>query len=253
MQEAVNKALVDLLYTLEMQGFGVGWMRGGSVNPMVDDATITVGPGRMIQLPQDGELGFAATQAPIDEVVGAIDRLMKWCAVSNGLPGSSMDIAEISVKVNTQEAKNASRDIDNLGKSGTGAQKNVDALALAAKYLTEAINRASKSSVDLSGRIDNLSGHLSNAQKNTDSFNKTGVKAISTFDGMAASALRKVIDIFKSEQPSPLPLAWKLRRMPNAGSDSGAQIEAARKRLFKAYEVFQDEIETTMNARCCQR
>jgi hypothetical protein len=92
MQEAVNKALVDLLYTLEMQGFGVGWMRGGSVNPMVDDATITVGPGRMIQLPQDGELGFAATQAPIDEVVGAIDRLMKWCAVSNGLPGSSMSV-----------------------------------------------------------------------------------------------------------------------------------------------------------------
>lgn len=101
-----------------------------------------------------------------------------------------MDIAEISVKVNTQEAKNASRDIDNLGKSGTGAQKNVDALALAAKYLTEAINRASKSSVDLSGRIDNLSGHLSNAQKNTDSFNKTGVKAISTFDGMSTGALK---------------------------------------------------------------
>jgi hypothetical protein len=101
-----------------------------------------------------------------------------------------MDIAEISVKVNTQEAKNASRDIDNLGKSGTGAQKNVDALALAAKYLTEAINRASKSSVDLSGRIDNLSSHLSNAQKNTDSFNKTGVKSISTFDGMSTGALK---------------------------------------------------------------
>lgn len=63
---------------------------------------------------------------------------------------------------------------------------------------------------------------------------------------MAASALRKVIDIFKSEQPSPLPLAWKLRRMPNAGSDSGAQIEVARKRLFKAYEAFQQEIEATV-------
>ena len=87
MQEAVNKALVDLLHTLEFQGFGLGWVRGADGGGILD-----TGPGKIIELPKDGELGIAAPQAPIDEVVGAIDRLMKWCAVSNGLPGSSMSV-----------------------------------------------------------------------------------------------------------------------------------------------------------------
>ena len=87
MQEAVNKALVDLLHTLEFQGFGLGWIRGAEGGGILD-----TGPGKIIELPKEGELGIAAPQAPIDEVVGAIDRLMKWCAVSNGLPGSSMSV-----------------------------------------------------------------------------------------------------------------------------------------------------------------
>ncbi len=87
MQEAVNKALVDLLHTLEFQGFGLGWVRGAEGGGIHDP-----GPGKIIELPKDGELGIAAPQAPIDEVVNAIDRLMKWCAVSNGLPGSSMSV-----------------------------------------------------------------------------------------------------------------------------------------------------------------
>lgn len=87
MQEAVNKALVDLLHTLEFQGFGLGWVRGAEGGGILE-----TGPGKMLELPKDGELGIAAPQAPIDEVVNAIDRLMKWCAVSNGLPGSSMSV-----------------------------------------------------------------------------------------------------------------------------------------------------------------
>lgn len=62
----------------------------------------------------------------------------------------------------------------------------------------------------------------------------------------APNILGRVIDIFKPEQPAPLPLAWKLRHMPNASPDSIGQIEAAKKRLFKAYEVFQQEIEATV-------
>ena len=62
----------------------------------------------------------------------------------------------------------------------------------------------------------------------------------------APNILTRVIDIFKPEQPAPLPLAWKLRHMPNAGPGSSDQIEAAKKRLFKAYEAFQREIEATV-------
>ncbi|MGD9607975.1 MAG: hypothetical protein AB7U59_01080 [Desulfovibrionaceae bacterium] len=63
---------------------------------------------------------------------------------------------------------------------------------------------------------------------------------------MVTNAFRKVIDIFKSEPPEPLPLAWKLRHMPNAGQDSGAKIAAAKKRLFNAYAAFQKEIEASV-------
>lgn len=89
MQMAVNKALVDLLATLEFQGFGLGWIKTATSER---GGIIEAGPGKMIEIPLGGDIGFASPQAPIDEVVNAIDRLMKWAAVSNGLPGSSMSV-----------------------------------------------------------------------------------------------------------------------------------------------------------------
>jgi len=86
-QEAVNKALTDLLHTLEFQSFGVGYVTG------VDGGgNLQTGPGTMVELPKDASLGFAATNAQIEEATDAIDRLMKWCCVANGLPGSSMSV-----------------------------------------------------------------------------------------------------------------------------------------------------------------
>lgn len=84
-QDAINKALVDLLHTVEFQGFGVGWVRGAE-----GGGTLKAGPGSLIELPKDGELGYAATQAPIEEMVAAIDQLVKWAAVSNGIPAASL-------------------------------------------------------------------------------------------------------------------------------------------------------------------
>jgi hypothetical protein len=110
MQEAINKALVDLLHTMEFQGFGLGWIRGGDGR-----GTLHTGPGAMVELPEGGELGYAAPAAPIDEVVNAIDRLMKWAAVSNGLPGASMSVdptdeSGISKIVGNAELEEARRD-----------------------------------------------------------------------------------------------------------------------------------------------
>lgn len=64
---------------------------------------------------------------------------------------------------------------------------------------------------------------------------------------MATNALRKVIGIFKQEAPDQLPLAWKLRHMPNASPDSSVQIEATKKRLFKAYDAYQKEVQTAVD------
>ena len=85
LQEAINLKLTDLLYTLEHQAFGVGWISG-----LGGGGKIKVDPGHMVSLPVDGKLGYANTEAPIEAVVAAIDKLVKWAAVSNGLPASSL-------------------------------------------------------------------------------------------------------------------------------------------------------------------
>lgn len=81
LQEAINGQLTALLYTCQQQGFGVGWVKGGG-----QGGQVTTGPGAMVELPLDGALGFAATEAPIDQILAVIDKLIGWAAVSNGLP-----------------------------------------------------------------------------------------------------------------------------------------------------------------------
>ena len=81
LQEAINGQLTALLYTCQQQGFGVGWIKGGG-----QGGQVTTGPGAMVELPLDGALGFASTEAPIDQILAVIDKLIGWAAVSNGLP-----------------------------------------------------------------------------------------------------------------------------------------------------------------------
>ena len=84
LQEAFNEKVTDLLYVLRMQGFGVGYVKG-----MRGELT-HVDAGTIFNLPENGELGFAKTQAPIDETLAVLDFLLKQAAVSNGLPASSL-------------------------------------------------------------------------------------------------------------------------------------------------------------------
>ncbi|GFK92222.1 hypothetical protein NNJEOMEG_00044 [Fundidesulfovibrio magnetotacticus] len=85
-QEAINNMLVGLLQTVDAQGYGLGFVRGAGSG----GGQLQAGPGSLIELPEGGEVGFAAPQAPIEEVTGAIDRIIKWLAVSNGLPAASL-------------------------------------------------------------------------------------------------------------------------------------------------------------------
>ncbi|KKL87318.1 hypothetical protein LCGC14_1935900, partial [marine sediment metagenome] len=85
LQEAINIKLVDLLYLLAQQSFGVGYIKG-----VAGGGSVKVDPGSLVELPENGEIGFEAQKAEIKEVVDAIDKLIKWACVSNGLSSASM-------------------------------------------------------------------------------------------------------------------------------------------------------------------
>ncbi|MFZ2634123.1 MAG: hypothetical protein WAX48_21305 [Desulfosalsimonadaceae bacterium] len=85
-QEAINEKLTDLLYIIRMQGFGVGWIKKSKQS----GASIGVNPGTLIELPEDGAIGFESQKAPIKEILSAIDFLIAQVAVLNGLSASSL-------------------------------------------------------------------------------------------------------------------------------------------------------------------
>lgn len=95
-QEAINKRLTDLWHTLDFQSAGVFYVKGAKLpgnKPGVANITgIEIGPGSIVQLPESGELGFAAPQAPVQDTLEAIEKLMKWAAITNGLPAGSMSL-----------------------------------------------------------------------------------------------------------------------------------------------------------------
>ena len=86
-QEAINIKLTDLLYLIQQQSFGVGWIKGAE-----GGGSLKVDPGSLVELPKDKDagLGFASQQAEIEQVVEAIDRLIKWACVSHGLSAATM-------------------------------------------------------------------------------------------------------------------------------------------------------------------
>jgi hypothetical protein len=85
LQEAINLKLVDLVYLLSTQSFGVGYLKGAQ-----GGGNLKVDPGSLVELPENGEIGFVSQKAQIQEVVEAIDKLIKWACVSNGLSAGSM-------------------------------------------------------------------------------------------------------------------------------------------------------------------
>lgn len=86
MQEAVNEKLTDLIYVCRMQGFGVGWLR----RPQGTGGNLTVSPGTMVELPDGGALGFESQKAPIADIIRAIEALITWAGLCNGLSATAL-------------------------------------------------------------------------------------------------------------------------------------------------------------------
>jgi len=115
-QEAFNEKLTDLLYVLRMQGFGVGFTKG------MKSEMGTVDPGTFFNLPENGELGFAKSGAPITETIEALDYLLKQVAVTNGLSAASLSTetseeSGIARIVSNQELEEMRRDDCELFRS----------------------------------------------------------------------------------------------------------------------------------------
>jgi hypothetical protein len=109
-QEALNKQLVYLLRTIEMQGFGILWLKG------VDGGNMLLDPGAAIRISAaDGEAGFIQPDAPIADVVAALEWLMKTTAMTNGLSAASLttevkDESGVSKIVGNRELEEMRRD-----------------------------------------------------------------------------------------------------------------------------------------------
>ncbi len=90
-QSTINERLTDLCYTLRLQGFGVPVLKSNDSGKLgVID--LDVGPGTAVNLPADSDADFKyeATEAPIEEIVAAIEFIIKQTAIANGLSAHSL-------------------------------------------------------------------------------------------------------------------------------------------------------------------
>ena len=90
LQEAISEKLCDALHVIRHQGFGLGYLKGSQTG-----GTIRADPGTLVELPENGEVGFVSQKAPIKEIIEAIQFLIAQAAVSNGLPAASLSIDNV--------------------------------------------------------------------------------------------------------------------------------------------------------------
>ena len=89
-QDLVNQQLTELFYVCQFQGFGVGYIKSDSPEEI---GAVHSGPGKMVTLSPNGEVGFAKTNAPIGETIEALQFLISQAAISNGLPAQALSEA----------------------------------------------------------------------------------------------------------------------------------------------------------------
>jgi hypothetical protein len=92
LQDAINERLTDFLFVLRQQGFGVPWIKGEGMQQYMQGgmADLVFSAGQAVEIPTDGEMGFAQAKAPIEETVNAIDKIVKWAAITNGLSAGAL-------------------------------------------------------------------------------------------------------------------------------------------------------------------
>ncbi|MEC4747724.1 hypothetical protein [Methylomicrobium sp. Wu6] len=86
-QEAINVALSNLWRAVELQAHGQAWASG-----IPAGEALNVGPERAVTLPEGGAFGFAAPNAPIGDILEAIQFVLRQVAASNDLSADVFDL-----------------------------------------------------------------------------------------------------------------------------------------------------------------
>jgi hypothetical protein len=86
-QEAINVALSNLWRAVELQAHGQAWATGVPAGE-----ALNVGPDRAITLPDGGMFGYAAPNAPINDILEAIQFAMRQIAATNDLSADVFDL-----------------------------------------------------------------------------------------------------------------------------------------------------------------
>ena len=85
LQESLNLTLVDLKYLIQQQSFGVGFIKGEA-----SGGSLRVDAGSLVELSENGEIGFVSQKGEIEQLLAAINEIQKWTAISYGLSAASM-------------------------------------------------------------------------------------------------------------------------------------------------------------------
>lgn len=100
-QKALNVGLVNLFRSIELQAHGQAVAKGLPVGD-----PIATGPDKVILLPPDGEFSYAAPNAPISEMLSALEFLMRQTAATNDV---GADVFDLSKRAESGSAKHAER------------------------------------------------------------------------------------------------------------------------------------------------
>ncbi|MEM1111523.1 MAG: hypothetical protein AAGI11_06415 [Pseudomonadota bacterium] len=86
-QEAVNVALSNLWRSVELQAHGQAWATGVNAGE-----ALQTGPDRAITLPEGATFDYAAPNSPIEDILQAIEFVMRQTASSNDLSSDVFDL-----------------------------------------------------------------------------------------------------------------------------------------------------------------
>lgn len=119
-QDAINVGLANLWRAVEYQSHGQAWASGISANE-----TLQFGPDRAVALPQGGQFGFAAPNAPIAQIIAALEFVLRETAATYGVGSDLFDLSKVA---ESGSAKHAGRlDLKEVRQDMTAQARTMEA------------------------------------------------------------------------------------------------------------------------------